>query len=1370
MAEGVRVGRGYIEIRPQFVGNWNQQITQQINVNQGAVSSRFDAIGNTIAGSLIAGFIRQGVGDKISSSLTGPDVKITAMAGAATSAVAAITPLVGVAAGLGAAFGVAGAGVGAFAALAKPQITAVTGAVSAVTKAQDAYNTAIATGNTKGATKALQDQQKALATLTPAQRTAVQAQLSFNDAFHKTSDALAPKILGPYTAGLKTLQGLLPSVASIAGPAGDALKGIFDKAQKGIQGANFQGFVNTLRSQVGPTITSLGSIAGNAGGVLSHVFQAAMPLIQPVLKMVNDLFAQLNRSAAGQGLADFFKRLQPLVAQLGPTLGSVVKALGDILRAALPLAGPVLSIIKTLADTLATLFKSADFTAFVANIGSVINSLKPLLPVLGQAIGQIVHAVSGQLAAIMPQLVQVASQFVRVFADVITGITPALPAILDLVSAFVKMIPVLYPIITALRDALVPVIQAFAAALLQAKPYIGQMVTAIIQMLPPLSQILVALVPIVPVLVQALVPGIQLFAQVLKLVAPILTPIISLFVKLLPVILPILPIFLALTNPIADVIFIVMAAAAAFSHMGGIWHAVVTGMKAIWDNVLHPVWNALAAAATWLWNTVLLPVFNFIGDHWRILITGIKLYWDNVLHPVFNAYAAVLTWLWNSVVKPVVNFIGDHWRTILTAMKATWDGVLHPAFNAVAAIAQWLWNSVLRPVFTFIGDHWRLILTGIKAAWDNVLHPTWNAVSTAIQWLWNSALKPVFGFIGTGWRALGDGMRWVLDHVVSPMLTAMANGFQVAKDAIKQIWDGIRDAVAAPIKFVVNTVYEDGIRKVVNAVSNFVHAGDVLPDLHFREGGPLPRSIPGNHNMDIVPFYGTPGEVVVPQPVVNRYGGPDSFMGMLGFAGKGNGAGSGHFATGGVLDLSGTNLSGLSGLGQAAGAASGAAAAQQFVQQRAALTAAGAKADGGILGRIVHDVAHPTDLIGDLSNLVQGAMAAVLTPMIHGLEGVADKTLGGMGGMGHLAGLGVHKLGDQIISFVQSKDAAYNAAKAASAGGQYGASSDFGGVKPWVAYSGHMVGSQFGVANIGGVRPDAYPDHPSGHALDFMTYGNVSQQMALADYLQAGQHAHNIEYLIRRPQIWTREAGYWRGMEDRGSPTANHMDHVHATYMDDPYADSLWARAGRPLFGAAFSGPAAGASDGSQVGNARVIANVAKAMGLSRNAVEIALMTSLQESGLKNINYGDRDSLGLFQQRPSQGWGSPAQIMDPSYAARKFFEALGNVGHWESMPLTYAAQAVQRSAYPEAYAKWQGQADSLLPQIGFADGGRYPVGKAFRVGERGMETLVMDQPGTIIPNGAKTSGPLIGTAVIREMADADLLAQRLAYLQASDTS
>lgn len=112
--------------------------------------------------------------------------------------------------------------------------------------------------------------------------------------------------------------------------------------------------------------------------------------------------------------------------------------------------------------------------------------------------------------------------------------------------------------------------------------------------------------------------------------------------------------------------------------------------------------------------------------------------------------------------------------------------------------------------------------------------------------------------------------------------------------------------------------------------------------------------------------------------------------------------------------------------------------------------------------------------------------------------------------------------------------------------------------------------------------------------------------------------------------------------------------------------------------------------------NAATIIKIGQDRGISPKGWVVALATALQESALKNLSGGDRDSLGIFQQRPSMGWGTPQQILDPAYATGKFYDSLDDVDGWEQMSVTEAAQAVQRSGHPDAYAKWEKTAVALV--------------------------------------------------------------------------
>ncbi len=126
--------------------------------------------------------------------------------------------------------------------------------------------------------------------------------------------------------------------------------------------------------------------------------------------------------------------------------------------------------------------------------------------------------------------------------------------------------------------------------------------------------------------------------------------------------------------------------------------------------------------------------------------------------------------------------------------------------------------------------------------------------------------------------------------------------------------------------------------------------------------------------------------------------------------------------------------------------------------------------------------------------------------------------------------------------------------------------------------------------------------------------------------------------------------------------------------------------------------------------NAATIVAVGRSLGVSDRGIVVALAAAMQESSLRNLPHGDRDSVGLFQQRPSQGWGSAAKLQDPAYATKLFFGGRNNpntgktrglldVPGWSSMSITDAAQAVQLSAYPKAYANWASAAEGWLATL-----------------------------------------------------------------------
>jgi hypothetical protein len=160
--------------------------------------------------------------------------------------------------------------------------------------------------------------------------------------------------------------------------------------------------------------------------------------------------------------------------------------------------------------------------------------------------------------------------------------------------------------------------------------------------------------------------------------------------------------------------------------------------------------------------------------------------------------------------------------------------------------------------------------------------------------------------------------------------------------------------------------------------------------------------------------------------------------------------------------------------------------------------------------------------------------------------------------------------------------------------------------------------------------------------------------------------------------------------------------------------------------------------DPEQAGNAAIIAGVANRRGLPARATSIGIATAIQESKLRNITYGDRDSLGLFQQRPSQGWGTRKEILDPVYAANAFYDVLAKVDGYRDMPITDVAQEVQRSAFPSAYADHEPEARIIASALS----GYSPAGLTCALRD---EDLTAQRPGG--------SGFTARAAAVRRAAD-----------------
>lgn len=296
-------------------------------------------------------------------------------------------------------------------------------------------------------------------------------------------------------------------------------------------------------------------------------------------------------------------------------------------------------------------------------------------------------------------------------------------------------------------------------------------------------------------------------------------------------------------NPIVAIVTIILVAIGllvagviyAYKHWGWFHDAV--------DGALH----GIATAATWLWSTILQPVFSAI---WTAL----------------KAAGDVAVWLWEKAIKPTFDFLAEAAQLLFTALvtvlllpaylafqalgavaKWLWEKAISPAFDSIGEAATWLWNEAISPAFGWIGEKakWlydKAIKPAMKDAGDKL-----DAFGEVVSWLWKYVVKPVFDFIG-------EKAKWLYDKAIKPpldniktALKLMALGFKSAKDDIKTQWDKLKEIAKAPVKFIIDHVYNKGIVPLWNGVAGITGAGKLKKmDLKgFHTGGIMSGYSPG---------------------------------------------------------------------------------------------------------------------------------------------------------------------------------------------------------------------------------------------------------------------------------------------------------------------------------------------------------------------------------------------------------------------------------------------------------------------------------------------------------------------------------------------
>lgn len=307
----------------------------------------------------------------------------------------------------------------------------------------------------------------------------------------------------------------------------------------------------------------------------------------------------------------------------------------------------------------------------------------------------------------------------------------------------------------------------------------------------------------------------------------------------------------------------------------------------LWRNVFEPVWAGISAAASFAWNNIIKPVFAAFQAYINILATVATWLWRNIIEPAWTGIRLAISIAW-ALIQVVFGLITIGVKLLAATFSWLWDNVIKPVWSGISASISFYWNNVVLPVFNAIKFTISNVLAPIfQWLYNNVIKPVWDGISATISWVWNNGIKPIF-------NALGGFIR---DYVVPAFRTGVA--------AIGAAWDGLKEAAKAPIRFVVNTVINQGIIDNYNKLARMFHVGEVghvnLP-AGFHTGGIYPGYTPGRD----VGYIGVSGGEAIMRPEWTRAVGPEYVHGANKAAISGGVAGVqnylGGFAGGGIVE------------------------------------------------------------------------------------------------------------------------------------------------------------------------------------------------------------------------------------------------------------------------------------------------------------------------------------------------------------------------------------------------------------------------------------------------------------------------------------
>ncbi|MFJ8146198.1 peptidoglycan DD-metalloendopeptidase family protein [Streptomyces sp. NPDC096048] len=265
---------------------------------------------------------------------------------------------------------------------------------------------------------------------------------------------------------------------------------------------------------------------------------------------------------------------------------------------------------------------------------------------------------------------------------------------------------------------------------------------------------------------------------------------------------------------------------------------------------------ALTAAVVVAWNK--WPGFReAVTAAWSAIQSATSVLWERYLRPFFEWFGGIVVWLWDHVLKPYIDFMIAYWQRVADVITWLWEGVFSPIFGFIGALIVWWYNNIVKRYFGFVMDILRAVGGVFKWLYDKGVKPHLDFIADKVSWVWEKGIKPAFEKIKEGVKFVGDA-------------------FKSAKKVVEKNWSDIAKTAVSPVNWLIETVYDNGIKKLFDSVSKYVGM-DPLPKgprlldepEKFAHGGRTRGGIPGK---DSIPALLMEDEYVVKRDSARKVG------------------------------------------------------------------------------------------------------------------------------------------------------------------------------------------------------------------------------------------------------------------------------------------------------------------------------------------------------------------------------------------------------------------------------------------------------------------------------------------------------------------